>query len=151
MKTRGYNSSGFAARNKVYMILFIAESFSERQHLVLVRSCFHPIQQLDRAPQHKEINQFAKVTQGVSDSFQIRPQEPLAPWMPRQSHMINRIQSLLSTPSGFFRLIFLFVSTFSKHQIIIVSHFSPLGRSDINLVHHECQFSLPPLNKDSFF
>lgn len=72
------------------MILFIAESFSERQHLVSVRPCFHPIQQLDRALQHKEINQFAKVTQRVSDSFQIRPQESLAPWMPRTSHMTSR-------------------------------------------------------------
>ena len=72
------------------MILFIAESLSERQHLVSVRSCFHPLQQLDRTLQHKEINQFAKVTQRVSDSLQIRPQEPLDPWMPRVSHMTNR-------------------------------------------------------------
>lgn len=37
----------------------------------------------------KEINQFAKVTQPVGDSFQIRPQEHLAPQMLRISHMSN--------------------------------------------------------------
>lgn len=58
------------------MILFIAESFSGKQHLVSVRSCFHPVQQLDGAMQPKESSPFAKVTQQVSDSFQIRPQEP---------------------------------------------------------------------------
>lgn len=71
------------------MILFIAEGFSERQHLVSVRPCFHPIQQLDRALQHREITQFAKVTQRARDSFQIRPQESLAPQMPRISHMTS--------------------------------------------------------------
>lgn len=78
VKTGGYNSSVFAARNKVYTILFIAESLSERQHLVSVRSCFHPIQQLDQAPQPREMNPSAKVTLRVSDSFQNRPQEPLS-------------------------------------------------------------------------
>lgn len=58
------------------MILFITESFSGRQHLVSVRSCFYPVQQLDGALQPKEYYPFAKVTQQVSGSFQIRPQEP---------------------------------------------------------------------------
>lgn len=144
MKTGGYNSSVNSAKNKVYTILFIAESFSERQHLVSVRPCFHPFQQLDRALQHKEINQFAKVTQRVSDSFQIRPQESLAPWMPRIRHMtsgeLNTFYRLQVDSSV---LIFQFMFIFSGSQRIILPHFSPVGRSDSNLVPCECPNSLP--------
>lgn len=47
------------------------------------------------------------------------------------------------TPSEFFSFNFLFVFIFSESQGIILSHFSPVGRSDIILVPCECQESLP--------
>lgn len=112
-----------AAKNKVYMILFIAENFSERQHLASVRSCFHPVQQLDWTQQHKAMNQLARVTQRVNASFQIRPQESLTPCVPKISHIRDRVQQLLLTPMDFSVTFFLFVFRVSKFQRIILSHF----------------------------
>lgn len=129
------------------MILFIAENFSERQHLASVRSCFHPVQQLDGTQQHKAMNQFARVTQRVNASFQIRPQESLTPCVPKLSHIRDRVQQLLLTPMDFSVTFFCLCLGFQSSKESYFLTFFPVGRSDIKLVFSECQNSLSPSTK----